>query len=67
MKSTLLKILSFNTLFLTIVNNFIKEISRAYLSYVTETLCLLINNSLFPPPLAPGNYHPSKLFYELDP
>ena len=46
--------------------NIVQQISRAYLSCLTETLCPLINNSPFPSPSSPGNHHFTLWFYEFE-
>ena len=44
--------------------NVVQLISRINPSYLTETLCPLISNSAFPPPLSPDNHHSTLWFYE---
>ena len=46
--------------------NVVQQISRTYSSCLTETLYLLISNSLFPFPLAPGNHYHTLCFCEFN-
>ena len=52
MKSILLNILSKQYIITDYRENALKQILRVYVFYSTETLCLLINNSAFPPHLS---------------